>query len=198
LYRTMTVMAVCLALCWPAFAQVEKGDSELSASLSYDRSTQTLEMSSGDFETKVRNTIFSGAYGHFVSDRAEVGGSLTMVNVSSKAEGESKFTGMGFGYLAGFYNYHIPLKDPTQLLYFGGELVKGFFLGWDEDAMGVPAPSMIGIGLTFGGKKFISEDTFIGLQDNLRIQSYSIETGFGDASVKLVSIIFAINVGIIF
>ncbi len=199
MWRIVAVLLLAGVLAFPAAAQMEGGDTEVTFGLSYDRSTQTLEYSGTDYETQMRNTIFNGSLGHFVSERSELGGALMLLSMNMKMEGDDEFTGMGFGYASFFYNYHWRLKDPRTLMYVGGELVKGFFLGWDEEEMGVPAPSIIGVGLTFGAKKFISEKTYIGLQDNLRIQSYSMEMGsLGDMSVTLISIIFSVNMGIVF
>jgi len=193
--KFVLLVAMGCFLLSPLAAQVEKGDSEISVSFSFESTFQmTSVMGYSSTVQIIRLTTLFG-YGQFINQNSELGANLTMIANTQKSldAADAEWGGSGTIFVGPFYTYHFIGQDPRLLPFVGVTLGKSFDMSGEEDA-----PSMWGYGFYGGLKYFISEKTIIGPQLQYRKQSVSIDAAGEEITGSLSSIIAMVSMGYIF
>jgi hypothetical protein len=133
------VLAALLIAAGPASAAVKEGDKEISV---YGAVTN---ISADVIDLTITTIQLAG--GFFVSDAAQIGGSLTNQSTSGDAEGTTRVVG-------GFFKYHVNPKD-TTIPYFGAQV------GLATYESGSVSESAVSYGPLAGVKIFVSENLSI-------------------------------------
>jgi len=130
-YIQLLVVLVLLSLCTLSFAEspLDKGNYDLSGSISYDR-----YRSSGEYYTSESTDIeLTPEYGYFVKDNLLIGGKVTYYYSKYEYNGDSysyknKYKYLGVGPLARYY-----LRTDKNLFPFiGASVLYTKYLGEDE------------------------------------------------------------------
>lgn len=151
--KWILAMIVFAALAMPAVAATKAGDKELSAQISVST------ISTDDFDVTL--TSIWGAFGYFVSDALQVGGSLTTMTVSTDA------ADAGQSFIEGFVKYHFNTKEKA-VPYVGAMLGTVTLYTDNESGSGVTFGAMAGV------KYFMSEDLSVNGEYSIRHYTVTI------------------------
>jgi len=187
-------VTLCFLLS-PLAAQVEKGSSEISVSLSFESTFQMTSVLGYSSTTQIIRVTTLFGYGKFINENSELGANLTMIANTQKNldDANAEWGGSGTIFVGPFYTYHFVGQDPRLLPFVGVTLGKSYDMSGEDDA-----PSMWGYGLYTGLKYFLSEKTLISPQLQYRKQNVTIDTGYEEITGSLSSIIAMVGLGYIF
>ena len=161
-------LVVTTLLVSSAIAAVEKGDQEVTISLSYAASEKYIDihgLTNEDYDFS-----FRGGYGVFLSDEIQVG--LDAEFGSSENWSASGESGRSMTSFLGNLKYHF-FTDQNFVPYVGGQLGYQFSETWTPNQPDIDS-SGFAYGGMFGAKWFVAENLSIFAEYNMRFDQ--IET----------------------